>query len=616
MYYFPWLKYSDNSFAECVTTAKIFTVIVNTMRNVFEGLIYGLSVLLPVAIALGGLSAIGAYFKILIWLQLWVPFYVILNLYGDYEMAKSMEAIVGSLSGDGAPTMAQWITVGEKAQLNLAYLGSLSFAVPTFAWGLLKGGEYAMSAAVSAMSSGSGAASTAASVGGQAGVGNFSVGNKGIGNDSFWQQNSNSSRLVQADIQGKVQGALMVEGFMGNSPIQQSYKQSFQNITTRMKAWDAKGGNERAVSQNIGIGEEITANRNLGTHDGFNASGMTLADGVRADTTGETFVKGRLLANASGVNPDERGTLEELQKGATKLGRVEADTKTIDYFKNSAFLAHTGLAYNTIGGILARGPITDYDTLKRFSSDDFRNQKANTVLDGAKGYEADTTAAQTFGTSVGDVKRNKALGHMPQNDTDYRLGPKGEIQASRKTVGVGGLSFATDTLKDAIQNGDTNKVAALLGGVENIANNNTVLREYMRTAAAAVKETGQLSGVNEAAIAATLGLGTPSKSPVKAGVTTTTTGRTVEQGDQVFNGIQQKVGAIYADPNKTAQQKLDDSATVVTEMMVKLQGRANSSAAGNVDPWKGPSNVTKEQFDGTVQGKVINNVFHPRGEKN
>lgn len=70
-----------------VTTAKIFTVIVNTMRNVFEGLIYGLSVLLPVAIALGGLSAIGAYFKILIWLQLWVPFYVILNLYGDYEMA-------------------------------------------------------------------------------------------------------------------------------------------------------------------------------------------------------------------------------------------------------------------------------------------------------------------------------------------------------------------------------------------------------------------------------------------------------------------------------------------------------------------------------------------------
>ena len=59
------------------TTARMFSSIVHTMRNVFEGLIYGLSVLLPVAVA--GLAPLGTYMKIVLWLQLWVPFYILLN---------------------------------------------------------------------------------------------------------------------------------------------------------------------------------------------------------------------------------------------------------------------------------------------------------------------------------------------------------------------------------------------------------------------------------------------------------------------------------------------------------------------------------------------------------
>ena len=242
-----------------VTTARIFGVIVHTMRNVFEGLIYGLSVLLPVAIALGGLSALGAYFKILIWLQLWVPFYAILNLYGDYEMAKSMEAIVGSLSGDGAPTMAQWITVGEKAQLNMAYIGSLSFAVPTFAWGLLKGGEYAMSAAVNAMSSGSGAASTAANVGGQAGMGNITAGQKSIGSDNFWTQSSNSSRLTQATVQGQFSAAGMVQELTRHGPLDVSRMGGMQTAHGTISNWNAAGGNQFGVQYLSGVKANIEA---------------------------------------------------------------------------------------------------------------------------------------------------------------------------------------------------------------------------------------------------------------------------------------------------------------------------------------------------------------------
>lgn len=146
------------------------------------------------------------------------------DLFGDIEMSRAISMLAAD-SGDASPMIKQWQEVADEAQLSLAYLGSLSFIVPTFAWGLLKGGEYAVSTAVSAMSSGSGAASTAASVGGQAGMGNFSVGNKGIGNDNFWTQSSNSSRLAQADYQGNVKGALMVQSITDDSLVSMRTKQ-------------------------------------------------------------------------------------------------------------------------------------------------------------------------------------------------------------------------------------------------------------------------------------------------------------------------------------------------------------------------------------------------------
>jgi len=92
-------------------------------------------------------------------------------MFGDIEMSSAISMLAAD-SGDASPMIKQWQEVADKAQLNLAYLGSLSFTVLTFAWGLLKDGEYGVSTAVSAMSSGSGATQTASSIGGSVGIGN------------------------------------------------------------------------------------------------------------------------------------------------------------------------------------------------------------------------------------------------------------------------------------------------------------------------------------------------------------------------------------------------------------------------------------------------------------
>ncbi len=176
------------------TTAAMFEKISNIMRNVFEGLVYGLSVLLPVAVAVAGLSPMGTYLKIVLWLQLWVPFYVLLNLFGDMEMARALNTLAQQ-SGGTFISLSQWQNVGDTAKTSLAYLGSLAFTVPMFAWGLLKGGEYAMSSAIQGMTGGGGAAMTAASIGSSTAQGNISMGNRSVDNSSYRSSTTAGSDL-------------------------------------------------------------------------------------------------------------------------------------------------------------------------------------------------------------------------------------------------------------------------------------------------------------------------------------------------------------------------------------------------------------------------------------
>ncbi len=167
-----------------LTAAKFFNTIVHTTRAIVEGLIYGLSVLLPLFFIFGGLSAVLFYGKIALWLQLWVPIYVIINLYADQEVTRVMDNIFITANAK-SPSLKTMDLIADQLELTLGYVGSLAPVVPAIAWGLVSGGAYAMQAAIQAVGGGA-APATASSTGAQVvGMGNLTMGNMSMGNSNI-----------------------------------------------------------------------------------------------------------------------------------------------------------------------------------------------------------------------------------------------------------------------------------------------------------------------------------------------------------------------------------------------------------------------------------------------
>jgi len=165
-----------------LTAARFFNALVHTMRNIFEGLIYGFSVFLPVAVVLAGPRALVTYGKIALWLQLWVPFYVILNLYADIEIRRVLSNLFITQVAK-SPTMVTLDKIAEQVELTLGYIGSLAPLVPTLAWAVVSGGAYAITRGVASIVAVTG---TASAVGGEVvGKGNLAMGNKSFANESF-----------------------------------------------------------------------------------------------------------------------------------------------------------------------------------------------------------------------------------------------------------------------------------------------------------------------------------------------------------------------------------------------------------------------------------------------
>lgn len=352
------------------TTARMFGAIVHTMRNVFEGLIYGLACLLPVAVAVVGLSALATYFKIVLWLQLWVPFYVLLNLFGDMEMTRALQSLSMQTNspGDGI-SVKMFEDVAEKAQLSLAYLGSLSFTVPMFAWGLLKGGEYAMSSAVSAMTSGGGAAAQASSIGGQVGgLGNVNVGNKSIDSHSFKSSTSaGSSYAYQTGIQGGMRSGMEVFSRTGLDYGQQAVASNFMQKITGTQAIDAAGGYTGALG---------VTNTKAQMDVGQAKANLELANKVVGGPDAvQDWSKLSVIAGGSGALANQLTNVSreagiDVQGAANRISEASGNASAVQFFKTEEFmktLVEKGHSLSTIGGIQSRSESARVNADAQFS---------------------------------------------------------------------------------------------------------------------------------------------------------------------------------------------------------------------------------------------------------
>ena len=556
------------------TTARLFNAIVHTMRNLFEGLIYGLAVFLPIAVAAAGLGPIGTYIKIALWLQLWIPFYVLMNLFAEMEMLRSMNALCQQTLLN-SPSVLMWQQVGEKAQLSLGYVGSLAFTIPMFAWGLLKGGEYAMSSAVGSMVSGGGLPAAGASIGGQVGgMGNVSLGQRSIDNTSLRSSTSLSSRTAfdvnqgfitgnrdAANITGKsIQGlnsqstaaGLVTTG--GNVAGQGGLSNVFASATVGGKQTIGRAAGVKAASEGAGVtisqGEQLTTHLDrstaistakgvgdLDTAGSWNARqniASTLANGVLSQdqhTRNATFDKLR----AAGMT---EGSIKSIQSNVAGTGSWEKKTenafKTIGEFTNrqqfagvngTKNLAHaTGLSMQ---GVLNAGE-SDRTLATAKGSQHIAATGAGAVLTDTKRGRSDTT----LNTSLNKSGHNIEVSNVAGQDA-----LRGDTNAFKKNLGINVAMWS-----DASQLQAVNKAVAADVG------------QYMED-----KHIGATQGQGSATFMG--GLSTPMGGILHAGATiserTSTTATDQTSRNEVYSSIMKKSEELKNDKTITASEKTE-----------------------------------------------------------
>ncbi len=152
------------------------------MRNLYEAIIYGM---FPFVFLLfltpWGFKVAGGYFKNIVWLQLWPPIYAVLNLAMTLNQQKSTLALVGDPI-NGLPLALQ-PGLGDIASDTAILAGYMTLSIPLIAYGLVTGGQMALTQLASQIGSvAQASAARSADIGatGNVSMGNLSLENKGM----------------------------------------------------------------------------------------------------------------------------------------------------------------------------------------------------------------------------------------------------------------------------------------------------------------------------------------------------------------------------------------------------------------------------------------------------
>jgi conjugal transfer mating pair stabilization protein TraG len=184
-------EYSGNNFANArayVQQRNTYQVVGSlassslvTLRAVIEALIYAAFIfVLPLSILPGGIKFITTWVGLVLWIQLWPPFYAILNYIMQSVAHGYANTILHGVSGlhQGLSFFTS-IGLHDLQQDIYALSGYLAASIPFITYAILKGGVGSfVQIAGSVMSPGHSAASTAAA---EQTSGNYSFGNTSMG---------------------------------------------------------------------------------------------------------------------------------------------------------------------------------------------------------------------------------------------------------------------------------------------------------------------------------------------------------------------------------------------------------------------------------------------------
>jgi len=124
---------------------KLAAKLLPLLKSIYEGLLYGMFPFLFLVFMLPiGVKIFLAYLKNIVWLQLWAPLYAILNLLMTLYAQGSSTAAAAQLGGQALSlaTHSGLATANADVAIIAGYMG---LSIPLIAYGLVSGGQMALS---------------------------------------------------------------------------------------------------------------------------------------------------------------------------------------------------------------------------------------------------------------------------------------------------------------------------------------------------------------------------------------------------------------------------------------------------------------------------------------
>ena len=314
---------------------------------------------------------------------MWVPIYVLINLYADQEVVRLMSNLFITETAH-SPSVKTIGLIADQLELTLGYVGSLAPVVPAIAWGLISGTAYAVQHAIQAVGGGSAPAAAATAGATVMGMQNWSAGNNSAGSMNVGGSTVASSQmgLMVNEMNSSVANKTMSK-IMNTTGGVDTYRASMatmgainaaESLGTAKGKYDGsgdslKGVHDLAASTTYGNkGDEQGALKGAGGAEGLYLAKAATAEGdmggkiaaaqARARMTGES-AEGALAGNVadqhmvtSSHNLGSRGALNDMGfdnfAEKTKLGEERAG---YGEFAKKDLMSKAGADMSTPGGM-------------------------------------------------------------------------------------------------------------------------------------------------------------------------------------------------------------------------------------------------------------------------
>ena len=457
------------------TTAGVAAQKVVALKNVMEVLVYfAFLFMLPLALLPKGWTAISKWFGLMMWVQLWPPFYAVLNFIQTFSAKKVSEGMVTDAGGAGM-TISNSVGMIDLHADMAAQAGFMSLTVGTLAYALVKGGAASFVHLAGQMSGPAAAAAGAASdsmMSGNYNYGNISSGtvsannnNSGQFNDSptyasgaFTQNDGITSRTSNGDdhisttASSKGRSDINIAESTESSLTAQSSQEARLAETQGVQAAQAEAdqfrqtmdfANHRAMNQSGGTG--TTASDSVGENQSLSrlnnlTEKFAQDNGISKDASSQLLAKATASVSGGfgfevfGSGVSARGTVE----GATQVQDTDAERKSWsaakDFVEQNNFqdalnkgsqavrdMKHSDMSDE--GKRLAQGINASYD-----KSNTYREESGKS-LQRSKAYSEMASDVHRNSTSINSNANQEYAQWLRQQSLPNSKGPMGVHEA-------------------------------------------------------------------------------------------------------------------------------------------------------------------------------------------